>query len=130
GGGVAQAGAEAARLVHGGVDARVDMRGDLDGRLEQLGLDPLVRAGRLGDLVEARDELVALGREEHELLLDAEAERLAPAEVQLHRAARYPVGGDPARGRRADCSRRNRWSAVWSGRGADRSERGRGSRFP
>src|SRR5256885_7146660 len=47
-----------------------------------------VLACRLGHLVEARDELVALGREEHELLLDAEAERVALAEVELHPARR------------------------------------------
>jgi hypothetical protein len=59
------------------------VRGDLDHRLEQLGLDPaLVRRG-LRDLVEARDELVALLVEQLELLLDAEAERRALPEVDL-----------------------------------------------
>jgi hypothetical protein len=59
------------------------VRGHLDHRLEQLGLDPaLVRRG-LRDLVEARDELVALLVEQLELLLDAEAEPRALAEVVL-----------------------------------------------
>jgi hypothetical protein len=49
----------------------------------QLGPDALV--GRsLGNLVEARHELVALRRDELELLLDAEAERPALAESVLH----------------------------------------------
>jgi hypothetical protein len=39
--------------------------------------------GRLGDLVEARDQLVALLVEQLELLLDAQAEGLALAEVDL-----------------------------------------------
>jgi hypothetical protein len=52
-------------------------------RLEQLRLDPpLVRSG-LGDLVEARNELVALLVEQLELLLDAQAEGRALAEVDL-----------------------------------------------
>jgi hypothetical protein len=59
------------------------VRRDLDHRLEQLGLDPPLVRGRLGDLVEARDELVALLVEQLELLLDAEAEGRALAEVDL-----------------------------------------------
>jgi hypothetical protein len=55
----------------------------LDHRLEQLGLDPALVGRRLRDLVEARDELVALLVEQLELLLDAEAERRALAEVDL-----------------------------------------------
>jgi hypothetical protein len=47
------------------------VRGHLDDRLEQLGLDPLLVGGRLRDLVEARDELEALLVEQLELLLDA-----------------------------------------------------------
>jgi hypothetical protein len=42
--------------------------------------------GRLGDLVEARDELVALLVEQLELLLDAQAEGRALAEVELDAA--------------------------------------------
>jgi hypothetical protein len=42
--------------------------------------------GRLGDLVEARDELEALLAEQLELLLDAQAEGRAVAEVELDRA--------------------------------------------
>jgi hypothetical protein len=56
---------------------------DLDHRLEQLGLDPALVGGRLRNLVEARDELVALLVEQLELLLDAQAEGLALAEVDL-----------------------------------------------
>jgi hypothetical protein len=59
------------------------VRGDLDHRLEQLGLDPALVRRRLRDLVEARDELVALLVEQLELLLDAEAERRALPEVDL-----------------------------------------------
>jgi hypothetical protein len=42
--------------------------------------------GRLGHLVEPRDELVALLVEQLELLLDAQAEGLALAEVVLDEA--------------------------------------------
>jgi len=59
------------------------MRRDLDDGLEQLGLDPALVRGRLGHLVEARDELVALLVEQLELLLDAQAEGRALAEVDL-----------------------------------------------
>jgi hypothetical protein len=68
---------------------------DLDHGLEQLRLDPPLVGGRLGDLVEAGDELVALLVEQLELLLDAEAEGRAPAEVVLD-------GGDYAVTRSAD----------------------------
>jgi hypothetical protein len=56
----------------------------LDHGLEELGLDPLLLLGPLEclqDLVDAGDELVALAREELELLLDPEAEGRALAEV-------------------------------------------------
>src|SRR5256885_16572840 len=86
-----------------------------------------VLACRLGHLVEARDELVALGREEHELLLDAEAERVALAEVELHPARRTHSAAIRHVADCADCGGRNRWSVRWSGRRADRSERDRGS---
>jgi hypothetical protein len=56
---------------------------DLDHRLEQLGLDPPLVGGGLGDLVEARDELVALLVEQLELLFDAQAEGRALAEFDL-----------------------------------------------
>jgi hypothetical protein len=46
-------------------------------------VDALVTRCRC-DLVEARDELVALGRDELELLLDTEAERRALAERVLY----------------------------------------------
>jgi len=59
------------------------MRRDLDDGLEQLGLDPALVRGRLGHLVEARDELVALLVEQLKLLLDAQAEGRALAEVDL-----------------------------------------------
>jgi hypothetical protein len=70
------------------------VRGHLDHRLEQLGLDPaLVRRG-LRDLVEARDELVALLVEQLELLLDAQAEGRALAEVDVDQAGmRSAVSG-------------------------------------
>jgi hypothetical protein len=59
------------------------VRRHLYDRLEQLRLDPpLVRSG-LRNLVEARDELVALLVEQLELLLDAQAEGRALAEVDL-----------------------------------------------
>jgi hypothetical protein len=57
---------------------------DLDHRLEQLRLDPPLVGSSLGDLVEARDELVALLVEQLELLLDAQAEGRALAEVDLY----------------------------------------------
>jgi hypothetical protein len=56
---------------------------DLDHRLQELGLDPALVRGRLGDLVEARDELVALLVEQLEFLFDAQAEGRALAEVDL-----------------------------------------------
>jgi hypothetical protein len=56
---------------------------DLDHGLQQLGLDPALVRCRLGDLVEARDELVALLVEQLELFLDAQAEGRALAEVDL-----------------------------------------------
>jgi hypothetical protein len=59
------------------------MRRDLDDGLKQLGLDPALVRGRLGHLVEPRDELVALLVEQLELLLDAQAEGRALAEVDL-----------------------------------------------
>ena len=90
---IAQPRAERTRLVDRRGGARVDVRRDLDRRLEELRLDPLVRARGLGHLVEARDELVAVRGEQHELLLDSEAERVAVAEVELHSARRYPVHG-------------------------------------
>jgi hypothetical protein len=49
--------------------------------------------GRLGDLVETRDELVALLVEELELLLDAQAEGRALAEVVLYATTRSAVSG-------------------------------------
>jgi hypothetical protein len=58
--------------------------GDLDDRLEQLGLDPSLVRGGLRNLVEARDELVALLVEQLELLFDAQAEGRALAEVGLY----------------------------------------------
>src|SRR5919199_5372232 len=85
GGGVAEPGTELARLLDRLRHVPADARRDLEHRLEQLGLDPLV-AGRLGHLVEARDELVALGREELELLFDADAERAAAPKAHLHGA--------------------------------------------
>jgi hypothetical protein len=65
----------------------------LHDRLEQLRLDaPLVRGG-LRDLVETRDELVALLVEQLELLLDAEAEARALAEVDVYAGMRSAVSG-------------------------------------
>jgi hypothetical protein len=69
------------------------VRRHLDDRLEQLGLDaPLVRGG-FRDLVEARDELVALLVEQLELLLDAQAEGRALAEVDFYAGIRFAVSG-------------------------------------
>jgi hypothetical protein len=59
------------------------VRGNLDHRLKQFGLDPALVGRGLRDLVEARDELVALLVEQLEFLLDAEAERRALAEVDV-----------------------------------------------
>jgi hypothetical protein len=70
------------RLLHG----RADVRRHLDDRLEQLGLDALLLLAALEgeeDLVDPRDELVALAIEDLELLLDAEAERRALPEVDF-----------------------------------------------
>jgi hypothetical protein len=64
-------------LVHAG-------RG-LQHRRHQLLADPFVGRDR-GDLVEARHELVALGRDELELLLDADRKGLPGAERVLHAA--------------------------------------------
>jgi hypothetical protein len=66
---------------------------DLDHRLEQLRPDPALVRSRLGDLVEARDELVALLVEQLELLLDPEAERRALAEVDVYAGIRSAVSG-------------------------------------
>ena len=89
GSGVAEPRAELSSLVERLADAAADGGRNLEHGLEELGLDPLV-ACLLGDLVEPGDELVALGREELELLLDADAERRAAPEVDLHwRAAAY-----------------------------------------
>jgi hypothetical protein len=59
------------------------VRGHLDHRLEQLSLDAALVGRGLRDLVEARDELVALLVEQLELLLDAQAEGRALAEVDV-----------------------------------------------
>jgi hypothetical protein len=69
------------------------VRRDLDHGLEQLGPDPALVRGRLGDLVEAGDELVALLVEQLELLLDAQAEGRALAEVDLYAGTRSAVSG-------------------------------------
>ena len=84
GGRVAEPGAKLARLLDRLGRVAADARRHLEHRLEELRLDPLV-PGRLGHLVEARDELVALGREELELLLDPDAEGRAAPEVRVHR---------------------------------------------
>ena len=57
----------------------------------------------VGDLVEARAELERGRVEEHELLLDAQRERLSPAECVL-RCARHRVSiAPPVRGRNLSC---------------------------
>jgi hypothetical protein len=56
---------------------------NLDHGLQQLSLDPAFVRSRFGDLVEARDELVALLVQQLELFLDAQAEGRALAEVAL-----------------------------------------------
>jgi hypothetical protein len=66
---------------------------NLDHRLQQLGLDPALVGSRLRNLVEARNELVALLVEQLELLLDAQAEGLALAEVELYAGTRFAVSG-------------------------------------
>jgi hypothetical protein len=67
--------------------------GHLDHRLEQLGLDPPLVSRSLCDLVEAGDELVALLVEQLELLLDAQAEARALAEVQVDAVTRFEDSG-------------------------------------
>jgi hypothetical protein len=69
------------------------VRGHLDHGLQQLGLDPALVRSRLGDLVETRDELVALLVEQLELLLDAQAEGRALAEVDLYAGIKSAVSG-------------------------------------
>jgi hypothetical protein len=64
-----------------------------DDGLQKLGLDPALVGGRLCDLVEARDELVALLVEQLELLLDAQAEGRALAVVDLYAGTRLAVSG-------------------------------------
>ena len=88
--GVAQGGAEAAGVLDRLRDRAGHVRRNLDHGLQQLGLDPPLVRGRLGHLVEARDELVALLVEQLELLLDPQAEGRALAEVVLDQEALRP----------------------------------------
>jgi hypothetical protein len=78
---------QALEVLDGLVDRARDVRRNLDDRLEQLGLEPalvlLLVFDLREDLVDAGDELVALPAEDLELLLDAQAERAALAEVLL-----------------------------------------------
>ena len=76
------------RLAH----VRVDSRRRLEDGGHQLLAHALV-AGSLGNLVEARHELVALGGDELELLLDADGERCGPAEGVLHTVQIAARGG-------------------------------------
>jgi hypothetical protein len=92
-GSVAQGGAQAARVLDRLLDRPGDVRRHLDHGLQQLRLDPPLVRRRLGDLVETRDELVALLVEELELLLDAQAEGRALAEVALYAVTRSAVSG-------------------------------------
>jgi hypothetical protein len=69
------------------------VRRHLDDGLKQLGLDPALVRRRLCDLVEARDELVALLVEQLELLLDAQAEGRALAELGFYAGTRSAVSG-------------------------------------
>ena len=71
------------RLPHGAEPRR----GHLDDGLEKFSLDALLLLAALEgeqDLVDPRDELVALAVQDLELLLDAQAEGRALAEVLLH----------------------------------------------
>ena len=90
---VAQRRPEPARVLDCLRDRARHVRGDLDHRLEQLGLDPALVRGGFRDLVEARDELVALLVEQLELLLDAQAEGRAFAEVEVYAVTRLAVSG-------------------------------------
>src|SRR5581483_8685416 len=67
-----------ARLLDRLRDGRVDVRRDLEHRLQQLRLDL--------DVAEARDELATRRVDQLELLLDADRERLPSPEVDRHRA--------------------------------------------
>ena len=94
------------------VDVAAHDRGDLERALHQLGMRAAVeRPARehVGDLVEAGAELERGRVEQHELLLDAQRERLALAECMLrcarhrvsiaprYRAATYPAERDRGR---------------------------------
>jgi hypothetical protein len=93
GGRVSERRTQAARVLDRLGDRAGDMRRDLDDRLEELGLDPTLVRRRFRDLVEAGDELVALLVEQLELLLDAQAEGRALAEIDLYAEIRVAVSG-------------------------------------
>src|SRR6185312_15413726 len=131
---VAQTPAEALQLLHGLAHGRRDVGRHLDHGLEELRLDalllPVALEGRK-DLVDPGDELVALGVEDLELLLDTETERRALAEVLLHgsgdtngdggrrRAGTSDEGPDPARGREGgEAALLLAWGRGWERRDA------------
>src|SRR5919197_1569212 len=83
GGGVRKQASNRAHLRERGADVLVHARRRFEHGGHELLPDPLVACG-LRDLVETRNELEALRRDELELLLDAEAEQRALAEGVLY----------------------------------------------
>jgi hypothetical protein len=88
--------AQVAQVLHRLVHSRDDARRDLDDRLQELGLDPFLLLAALEgeeDLVDPRDELIALAVEDLELLLDAETERRALTVVLIQLSPPEKAGG-------------------------------------
>jgi hypothetical protein len=86
-GDVPQVEPKVAQVLHGLPHRAGHVGRHLDDGLKQFRLDALLLLAALEgeqDLVDPRDELVALAVQDLELLLDAEAERRALAEVLLH----------------------------------------------
>src|SRR2546423_2267156 len=106
-----EAGSDRPQLLDGRADGAGDAGGGLRARGHQL-LPHAFAARSVGDLVEARHELVALRGQELELLLDPHAE--AGAAPERAPPARDPSGRDDAcyRRRRFATSATNRRSAA------------------
>jgi hypothetical protein len=80
------------RLAHGSRD----VGRHLDHRLEEFSLDPLLLLAPLEsqqNLVDPRDELVALSVQDLELFLDAQAEGRARAEILVQLSPSEEAGG-------------------------------------
>jgi hypothetical protein len=88
--------AEIAEILHRLLHRGDYVGGHLDDRLQELGLDAFLLLAALEgeqDLVDPRDELVALAVQDLELLLDAEAERRALAVVLIQLSPPEKAGG-------------------------------------